>query len=60
VDADGDAGILIGVPHSGQPPHPLVLVVRQGDRVRFVSLRRVADVSTEERRVFLEPERRRT
>jgi hypothetical protein len=60
VDADGDAGVLVGVPHVGQPPRPLVLIVRHGDCVRFVSLRRVAEVSSDERRVVLWPAGKRS
>jgi hypothetical protein len=56
VAADGVAGVLAGVPHAGQPPRPLVLVIRDDDCVRFVSLRRVAAVLSDERRVLLRPE----
>jgi hypothetical protein len=52
---DGDAGILVGVPFGGLPPQPLVLVVRDGDRMRFVSVRRVRAVLSAERRIRLWP-----
>jgi hypothetical protein len=55
IDAGGEAGVVVGVPHAGQPRRPLVLVVRHGDCVRFVSLLRVAGVSSDERRVVLWP-----
>jgi hypothetical protein len=32
VEADGDVGVVVGVPLAGQPPRPLALV-RDGDRV---------------------------
>jgi hypothetical protein len=54
VEADGDVGVVVGVPLAGQP-RPLVLVVRDGDRVHFVSVRRVASVLADERRVLLRP-----
>ena len=44
LDEDGDAGVVVGVPESGIPRRPLVLVVRRDDTVRFVSLRRVAAI----------------
>ena len=53
---DGDAGVLIGVPFSGRPPRLLVLVVRNGDCIRFVSLRRVRAVLSAERRILLWPD----
>jgi hypothetical protein len=43
-DEDGDAGVVVGVPEAGIPRRPLVLVVREDDTMRFVSLRRVAAV----------------
>jgi hypothetical protein len=49
-------GVLVGVPLAGRPPRPLVLVVRDGDCMRFLSVRRVRDVSSAERRVLLLPE----
>jgi hypothetical protein len=52
---DGDAGVLAGVPFSGRPPRPLVLVVRDGDCMRFVSVRSVRTVLSAERRVLLWP-----
>jgi hypothetical protein len=54
---DGTAGVVVGVPMAGLPPRPLVLVVRDGDCVRFVSRRRVVAISSDERRVELLPER---
>jgi hypothetical protein len=53
---DGDAGVIAGIPFSGRPPRPLVLVVRDGDCMRFVSLRRVRDVLSAERRILLWPD----
>ena len=53
VEAEGEVGVVIGVPLAGQPPRPLVLVVRDGDCVRFVSVRRVASVLRDKRRVLL-------
>lgn len=60
VEAEGDAGIIFGVPLAGEPPRPLVLVVRNGDCVRFVSVRRVVEVLPDERRVVLRPEEHRS
>ncbi|HEY7793673.1 MAG TPA: hypothetical protein VIA10_06690 [Gaiellaceae bacterium] len=57
VDApEGEVGFLVGVPLAGRPPRPLVLVVRDGDSMRFVSVRRVVDVSSDERRIRLGPD----
>ena len=57
VDApEGSLGLVQGVPHAGQPPRPLVLVVSDGETVRFVTLRRVAAVLPDERRIVLEPQ----
>ena len=57
VDApEGNVGFLVGVPLAGRPPRPLVLVVRDGDWMRFVSVRRVIDVSSDERRIRLGPD----
>jgi hypothetical protein len=53
VEGEADVGVVVGVPLAGQPPRPLALVVRNGDRVRFVSVRRVGEVSSDERRVML-------
>jgi hypothetical protein len=53
--ADGCVGALVGVPFSGEPPRPLVLIVRDGECVRFVSVRRVAEVLGDERRILLRP-----
>lgn len=56
VDApEGCLGLVQTVPHAGRPPRPLVLVVSDGETVRFVSLRRVAAVSPDERRIVLGP-----
>ena len=44
LDRDGDVGEVVGVPEAGIPRQPLVLVVREDDTMRFVSLRRVAAV----------------
>jgi hypothetical protein len=56
VDApEGYLGLVQGVPHAGRPPRPLVLVVSDGETVRFVSLRRVAAVLPHERRIVLGP-----
>ena len=56
VDApEGHLGHVQGVPHAGQPPRPLVLVVSDGETVRFVSLRRVAAVLELEHRIVLRP-----
>jgi hypothetical protein len=60
VEADGAAGVVVGVPVVGHPPRPLVLVVRDGDCVRFVSLRRVGAISSDERRVVLLPKGERS
>ena len=56
VEGDSAAGVVVGVPVAGCPPRPLVLVVRDGDCVRFISLRRVRAISSDERRVVLLPE----
>jgi hypothetical protein len=53
---DSDVGVLAGVPFSGRLPRPLVLVVRDGDCMRFVSVRRVRAVLSAERRVLLWPD----
>jgi hypothetical protein len=53
---DADASVLAGVPFSGRPPRPLVLVLRDGDCMRFVSVRRVRAVLSAERRVLLWPD----
>jgi hypothetical protein len=53
---DGDAGVLAGVPFSGRPRRPLVLIVRDRDCMRFVSVRRVRAVLSAERRVLLWPD----
>jgi hypothetical protein len=55
VEAEGETGTIVGVPLAGQPPQPLVLVVRNGDCVRFVSVRRVLEVIPDERLVVLRP-----
>jgi hypothetical protein len=56
VDApEGHLGIVQGVPQAGRPTRPLVLVVSDGEMVRFVSLRRVAAVLPFERRIVLRP-----
>jgi hypothetical protein len=55
VAGAGVAGVIAGVPQAGRPPRPLVLVVRDGNCARFVSIRRVADVSSHDRRVVLRP-----
>lgn len=60
VEADGTAGVVVGVPVAGHPPRSLVLVVRDGDCMRFVSLRRVGAISSDERRVVLLPEGERS
>jgi hypothetical protein len=57
VEADGDAGHVTGVALAGAPPRPVVLVVRDRDCVRFVSMRRVAAALSDERRVMLGPEK---
>jgi hypothetical protein len=51
--AAGCVGELVGVPFSGEPLRPIVLIVRDGECVRFVSVRRVAEVLSDERRVLL-------
>jgi hypothetical protein len=57
VDApEGYLGIVQGVPQAGRPSRPLVLVVSDGETVRFVSLRRVATVLPFERRIVLRPQ----
>jgi hypothetical protein len=56
VDApEGYLGLVQRVPHAGWPPRPLVLVVSDGETVRFVALRRVAAVLPHERRIVLGP-----
>jgi hypothetical protein len=40
----GELGVVTGVPDTGLPPRPLVLVVRAGDTFRFVSVQRVERV----------------
>ena len=56
VDApEGSLGLVQRVPQAGRPPRPLVLVVSDGETVRFVSLRRVAAVLPDERRIVLGP-----
>jgi hypothetical protein len=56
VDApEGYLGFVWGVPEAGRPQRPLVLVVSDGETVRFVSLRRVAAVLPFERRIVLGP-----
>lgn len=56
VDApEGYLGLVQRVPHAGRPPRPLVLVVSDGETVRFVALRRVAAVLPHERRIVLGP-----
>jgi hypothetical protein len=52
---EGHLGLVQGVPHAGRPPQPLVLVVSNGETVRFVSLRRIAAVLQHERRIVLHP-----
>jgi transcription elongation factor GreA len=59
VAPDGDLGVVAGVPLVGQPPRSLVLVVRDGVCMRFVSVLRVAEVLTEHRRVLLWPHDKR-
>ena len=56
VDApEGHLGLVQGVPHTGRPPQPLVLVVSDGATVRFVPLRRVAAVLPLEQTIVLRP-----
>lgn len=55
---EGYVGVLEGVPLAGNPPRPLVLVVRGGETIRFVSLARVATVLPRARRVLLWPRSR--
>lgn len=56
VDApEGYLGMVQGVPQAGRPGRPLVLVVSDGETVRFVSLRRVAAVLPLKRRIVLRP-----
>ena len=56
VDApEGHLGHVRGVPNAGRPPRPLVLVVSDGEIVRFVSLHRVAAVLELEHRIVLRP-----
>jgi hypothetical protein len=52
---EGHLGLVQGVPHAGRPPQALVLVVSNGETVRFVALRRVAAVLQLERRIVLRP-----
>jgi hypothetical protein len=57
VDApEGYLGLVQKIPHAGRPPRPLVLVVSDGETVRFVTLRRVAAVLPHERRIVLGPQ----
>jgi hypothetical protein len=42
LDRNRDVGEVVGVPEAGIPRRPLVLVVRDGGTMRFVSVRRVA------------------
>ena len=56
---EGYLGVLAGVPHAGNPPRPLVLVVRGSETMRFVSLARVAVVLPRARRIVLWPRSRR-
>jgi hypothetical protein len=57
VDApEGYLGLVQRVPHAGWPSRPLVLVVSDGETVRFVALRRVAAVLPDERRIVLGPQ----
>jgi hypothetical protein len=60
VEGDGADGVVVGVPVAGHPPRPLVLVVRDGYCVRFISVRRVVAISSDERRVVLLPEGERS
>jgi hypothetical protein len=56
VDApEGQLGLVQGIPHAGRPQRPLVLVVSDGETVRFVSLSRVAAVLPHESRIVLWP-----
>ena len=56
VDApEGYLGLVQSVPEAGRPPRPLVLVVSDGETVRFVTLRRVAAVLPDEGRIVLGP-----
>jgi hypothetical protein len=55
VEIDGETGVVVGVPLAGRPPRPLVLVVRLGDCVRFVSVRRVTEILSDKRQVLLRP-----
>jgi len=52
---EGYLGLVQGVPQAGRPLRPLVLVVSDGETVRFVSLRRVAAVLPFEHRIALGP-----
>jgi hypothetical protein len=54
VGSEGEAGVITGVPEAGRPPRPLLLVVRAGNTLRFVPLRRVERVLPHERRVVVE------
>jgi len=53
---EGYVGLVQGVPQAGRPLRPLVLVVSDGETVRFVSLRRVAAVMPFEHRIVLGPQ----
>jgi hypothetical protein len=54
---EGQLGIVQKVLHAGRPPRPLTLVVSDGGTIRLVSLHRVAEVASRERRIILRPER---
>jgi hypothetical protein len=56
VGPDGDLGAVVGVPETGRPLRPLVLVVRDEHKMRFVSLQRVAAVLPTARLLLLGPE----
>ena len=55
---EGYVGVVESVPLAGNPKRPLVLVVRGGETIRFVSLTRVATVLPGARRVSLWPRSR--
>lgn len=55
---EGSVGVVEGVPLAGNPPRPLVLVVRGGETIRFVSVASVATVLPRARRVLLWPRSR--
>ena len=56
VDApEGYLGIVQGVSQAGRHSRPLVLVVPDGETVRFVSVGRIAAVLKFERRIVLRP-----